>query len=191
MIDAVEHFVDDDDSAYLRWVADHPSGYVVNADRNPSAAYLMLHRADCRTITGVPAQGSRFTRDYTKVCGSRGELEAFAAGLGGSVKPCGICMARQAGPRSETPGRRSRYVPLRDYLANRDDHEVKLSFAQIEELVGPLPDSARSHRAWWSNSSHVARAWRDVGWHLQAVNQACRAGDIHPRHRLRPAICRK
>jgi Putative DNA-binding domain len=170
MIGAVEHFVDDD-SAYLRWVADHPAGYVINADRSPSTALLMLHRADCHTITGVPAQGSTFTRDYSKVCGSREELEAFAADLGGSVKPCGICMAQRAGLRGQRPGR-SRYLPLRNYLASRDGYEVRMSFAEIEELVGPLPDSARSHRAWWSNSSHVARAWRDVGWHLRSVNQA-------------------
>ena len=47
-----------------------------------------------------------------------------------------------------------------------------MSFAELEELVGRLPDSARLHRAWWSNSSHVARVWRDVGWRLQSMNQA-------------------
>ena len=166
----MEHFVDDD-SGYLNWVADHPSGYVINADRNPSAAYLMLHRADCHTITGVPAKGSTFTHDCSKVCGSRDELESFAADLGGSVRPCGVCMAQQAGPSGQGP-RGSKYLPLGDYLARSDDHEVRMSFAELEELVGRLPDSARLHRAWWSNSSHVARVWRDVGWRLQSMNQA-------------------
>jgi hypothetical protein len=32
-----------------------------------------------------------------------------------------------------------------------------MTFAEVEELVGRLPDSARLHRAWWSNNSHVAR----------------------------------
>lgn len=166
----MEHFVDDD-SAYLRWVADHPSGYVINADRNPSAAYLMLHRANCHTITGLPAKGSAFTRDYSKVCGSRDELEAFAVELDGSIKPCGICMVQHAGMGSRRPSG-SRYLPLRDFLAERRGSEVRMSFAEVEELVGRLPNSARLHRAWWSNSSHVARAWRDAGWRLQSVNQA-------------------
>jgi hypothetical protein len=47
-----------------------------------------------------------------------------------------------------------------------------MTFAEVEHLVGRLPDSARLHRAWWSNNSHVARAWQDAGWHLQSVNQA-------------------
>lgn len=47
-----------------------------------------------------------------------------------------------------------------------------MSFAEVEELVGQLPNSARLHRAWWSNSSHVAQAWRDAWWHLQSANQA-------------------
>jgi Putative DNA-binding domain len=169
MIDNVKHFVNDD-AAYLGWVADHPSDYVINANQNPSAAYLMLHRASCRTITGVPARGSTFTGDYSKIWGSRDELEAFAAELGGSVRLCGICMAQAR--MSGQAVRRSRYFPLRDYLTRCHGADVRMSFAEIEELVGRLPDSARLHRAWWSNSSHVARAWRDVGWHLRSVNQA-------------------
>ena len=46
-----------------------------------------------------------------------------------------------------------------------------MTFGEVENLVGGLPDSARRHRAWWSNSSHVARAWQDAGWHLHSVNQ--------------------
>jgi hypothetical protein len=170
MIGNVEHFVDDD-SAYLAWLADHPSGYVINTGRTPSAAYLMLHRADCHAIAGVAARGSTFTGDYSKVCGSQEELQAFATELGGSAKPCGMCMARQRRPRDEVPSG-SRYSPLRSYLAGRGGNEVRMTFAEVEELVGRLPDSARLHRAWWSNSSHVARAWQEAGWHLQSVSQA-------------------
>lgn len=91
----MERFVDDD-FAYLSWTAGHPSGYVINTYRNPSAAYLVLHRTSCRTITGTPANGSTFTRVYAKVCGSRNELEEFAAKLGGSLRLCGLCMAQRS-----------------------------------------------------------------------------------------------
>lgn len=168
----MQHFVDDD-AAYQEWLADHRSGYVVNTGRNPSAAYLMLHRADCHTITGTPAAGSTFTGDYSKVCGSRDELEAFAAKLGGALRPCGICLAQEARLSRQGPGG-SRYRPLRDYLARQGGSEVQMTFAEIEELVGRLPDSARLHRAWWSNSSHAGRAWQEAGWHLQSVNQTSR-----------------
>jgi hypothetical protein len=41
-----------------------------------------------------------------------------------------------------------KYDPLRDYLAGKTGSEVRMTFAEVEELVGPLPDSARIHRAW-------------------------------------------
>jgi hypothetical protein len=46
----------------------------------------------------------------------------------------------------------------------------------MDTLVGLLPNSARLHRAWWSNSSNAARAWREAGWQVQSVNQA--AGEV-------------
>lgn len=66
-----------------------------------------------------------------------------------------------------------KYDPLRDYLAGRLADEVKMSFADIEELVGLLPASARIHRAWWANDpKSEARAWRAAGWHVRSVGQA-------------------
>ena len=63
----------------------------------------------------------------------------------------------------------SKYAPLSDFLAAQPAPLVKLSFAQIERVVGaPLPASARRHCAWWANErigthSH-ARAWLDAGY---------------------------
>jgi hypothetical protein len=48
-----------------------------------------------------------------------------------------------------------------------------MTFAEVEALVGPLPASARLHRAWWANGTNIeARAWRAAGWRVQSVNQA-------------------
>ena len=48
-----------------------------------------------------------------------------------------------------------------------------MTFAEVEQLVGPLPDSARNHRAWWGNDSKVeALACRAAGWHVESVNQS-------------------
>jgi hypothetical protein len=69
-----------------------------------------------------------------------------------------------------------KYDPLRDHLAARasDMDELTMSFAQIEELVGKLPRSARTHRAWWSNTSDAraeTRAWRSAGWRVRSADQ--------------------
>ena len=66
-----------------------------------------------------------------------------------------------------------KYTPLSEYLAERPDalHEITLSFEEVEQLVGPLPPSARKHRPWWANDSKSeAVAWRNAGWHVAAVN---------------------
>jgi Holliday junction resolvase-like predicted endonuclease len=66
----------------------------------------------------------------------------------------------------------NKYDPLRDYLAGLDQTSVTMSFGRVEQLVGPLPASARMHRPWWANDSKVeARAWRAAGWHVDSVDQ--------------------
>jgi hypothetical protein len=67
-----------------------------------------------------------------------------------------------------------KYEPLRDYLAGRPSNEESMTFGQVERLVGPLPDSAREHRAWWGNDSYRSQsiAWQEAGWHVASVDQA-------------------
>lgn len=82
----------DDDRGYLVWIEAHPDGYVLDTHRNPRPSYLRLHSADCTSISGRPANGARWTATYVKRCGSRAELSAFAATLGGDVWECPTCL---------------------------------------------------------------------------------------------------
>jgi hypothetical protein len=85
-------FVDDDDG-YLRWLTTNTDGFIVNADRNPTPAYLRLHRATCRMIQGRPANGARWTATSIKVCGSKSELASWARDdVGGDLWPCLRCV---------------------------------------------------------------------------------------------------
>lgn len=90
-ITTVETYIDDD-RGYLAWLDAHPNGYVLNTHRNPQPSYLRLHRADCVSISGQPANGARWTATYVKRCGSRAELSAFAATVGGEVWECPTCL---------------------------------------------------------------------------------------------------
>jgi hypothetical protein len=61
----------------------------------------------------------------------------------------------------------SKYDPLRDFLAERAAKPVTLSFADIDQLVGTLPRSARLYPLWWRNHdpSHAhCRSWNDAGY---------------------------
>ena len=168
----MDSFVDDD-PGYLDWLTRHPDSFVINTGRRPSAAYLMLHRASCGTISGTPARGKTFTGDYAKVCGGQDELEGFARQLGGQAQPCGLCLSQvaQSLPRASDGGK---YGPQRDHLASRPGDRARMTFTEVERLVGRLPDSAHRHRAWWGNngSNVEAKAWLDAGWHVESVNQA-------------------
>lgn len=84
---------EDDDAGYLGWLSTHPAGHVLNTGRSPAANYLILHRAACRTISGRPARGDRWTGQYIKVCSDEEpELEDWARrATGGTPQRCGLC----------------------------------------------------------------------------------------------------
>lgn len=89
--EALVTFVDDD-LGYLRWTAAHPKGFVVNAERRPRAAYLILHRASCRSVIGSPARGLHWTLDYIKICARHLQpLDTWAAKVGGRLQHCRLC----------------------------------------------------------------------------------------------------
>lgn len=67
----------------------------------------------------------------------------------------------------------SRYEPLTQFLQNQPGREVRLSFAQIEQIVGfKLPAAAQQERAWWSNAPVGAedKAWLAAGFRSEAVD---------------------
>ncbi len=68
----------------------------------------------------------------------------------------------------------SKYINLHQHLSNLADDQWHASFSKIESILGfPLPQSARKHAAWWSNTtkghSHTA-AWLEAGWETESLN---------------------
>lgn len=68
----------------------------------------------------------------------------------------------------------NKYQALHLYLRQQYEDTVTLTFAAIEAMVGaPLPPSARTQRAWWSNRSRgavQAVAWMTAGYHVQIID---------------------
>ena len=83
----------DDDAGYLQWAKNHPSGFVLNCERKPRAAYLILHRSTCLHITEAGPQATRWTADYIKVCSENmGPLVGWAeVETGGQPTACQTC----------------------------------------------------------------------------------------------------
>lgn len=76
-------------------------------------------------------------------------------------------------PESETQNSSKKYRYLTDYLFNSNSDNIKLSFAEIEEILGfGLPNSATLHRAFWANTDthSIAISWMSVGYETVEVN---------------------
>lgn len=67
------------------------------------------------------------------------------------------------------------YGPLAAYLESADKTPLRLTFGDVEKILGrSIPMSARTYRAWWSNEidgthSH-AKSWMSVGWKVDQVD---------------------
>lgn len=80
------------------------------------------------------------------------------ASLGEPTRPSSVALVA-------LPPMASRYEALTAFLAERSDPVVEMTFSELDRLVGGLPDSARKHPAWWSNSRSSqpqARFWLDA-----------------------------
>lgn len=66
-----------------------------------------------------------------------------------------------------------KYIGLKNYLKDKNNKTVIMSFAEIETQIGEtLPASAYKHRAFWANSrTHsVAFGWLDAGYKMVGVD---------------------
>lgn len=66
-----------------------------------------------------------------------------------------------------------KYDLLGSHLGGVDPVTVwlRLTFEEVDLVVGGMPPSARTQRSWWANnSSGHALVWRAAGWHVQAVD---------------------
>jgi hypothetical protein len=68
----------DNDQEYFRWIHSNKLGYVVNTTRSLDPTYMVLHRADCHTISeysGKATYGGFTEREFIKVCAN--DVEAL------------------------------------------------------------------------------------------------------------------
>jgi hypothetical protein len=68
----------------------------------------------------------------------------------------------------------SKYSPLQRHLSRFPASTWRAPFSEIEKIVGfRLPESARRHRAWWSNNGSnnvMTKAWKAAGWETEQVD---------------------
>jgi len=71
-----------------------------------------------------------------------------------------------------------KYEPLTEFLRRQSRAVVRMSFDEIERVIGAkLPPSAMHHRAWWSNNAEnnvMTKAWKDAGFESEDVDMTGR-----------------
>ena len=128
------------------------------------------------TLSGIDAtlsdHGERLTRIVT-VQAEQGErlarIEATLSEHGATDWESEVDEERLL-PEAAAPG--GKYAPLYRHLSARRGEEWRVSFTEVEAVLGfPLPDSARLYPAWWSNGGHSqARAWLAAGWRTRSID---------------------
>lgn len=68
----------------------------------------------------------------------------------------------------------NKYKPLSQFLSESQQEQITLTFREIEAIIqSPLPYSARTSKAWWSNrtkGAYQASAWTSAGYQVKDVN---------------------
>ena len=71
----------------------------------------------------------------------------------------------------------SKYHKLTSHLASFKGDRCEANFRELEEIIGfPLPRSAHSYPAWWSNQQveghSQSASWQSIGWKTAEVDLA-------------------
>jgi len=67
----------------------------------------------------------------------------------------------------------SKYEDLSKHLEKQNVDMLRMTFPEVEVIIGPLPPAARKHRAWWADSAsqnHAMNGWMSVGWETSQVD---------------------
>lgn len=147
------------DEAYLRWLGEHPEGYVINTHRNVAPNYMILHKATCgmiKSTQGIPPGG--FTeRNYIKLCAGSIELlrewaKQHGRPDGTFSSACNIC--RPTGEQTIPPA-----PPDSDNVASIDDPAVAININQQFPYVRNADDLYNCTRSMWRiDRARAARA---------------------------------
>lgn len=84
-----------------------------------------------------------------------------------------------------------KYDPLARFLATQDADDLPMTFREIEGVLGfKLPNSSRTHRAWWSNNptnNVMTNAWLSAGYETAKVDLATERLLFHRTAKPRPS----
>lgn len=67
----------------------------------------------------------------------------------------------------------TKYQPLTEFLKQAKGHDLRLSFKEIEDILGFSLPASKQYPAWWSNSATnntMTKAWLSAGYKTEQVD---------------------
>src|SRR5215469_5809277 len=67
----------------------------------------------------------------------------------------------------------TKYAPLGAYLRKQRGAQVRMTFGQIERIIGGKLPASQHQRAWWSNNPFnnvMTKVWLDAGFVTEQVD---------------------
>jgi hypothetical protein len=67
----------------------------------------------------------------------------------------------------------SKYEPLRHFLEGQELQQIRVSFSDVERILGFKLPASKNHRAWWSNNPSnnvMTKAWLAAGYETEQVD---------------------
>lgn len=142
-----------DDEAYLRWLDDHPGGYVVNTHRSVNPNYMVLHKATCGMIKSTQgiAPGGYTERGYVKICspvieGLRSWVRQHGRPDGSFSSACQAC--HPEGPSYLPVGQQGGVSPGEEF-ANVEEPVVAININRQYPRAGNAEELYQVTRGMW------------------------------------------
>ncbi len=69
----------------------------------------------------------------------------------------------------------SKYAPIKEYLSAQNREFVRMTFSEIEAVLGLNLPASKKYPAWWSNSpsnNPMTRKWLEAGYETEQVDTA-------------------
>lgn len=67
----------------------------------------------------------------------------------------------------------TKYAALGDYLSKQKSEHIRMSFTEIERIIGGKLPASQRYPAWWSNNpmnNTMTRVWLDAGYQTEQVD---------------------
>lgn len=141
------------DEAYLRWLDEHPGGYVINTHRSINPNYMVLHKATCgmiKSTQGIPP-GGYTERGYIKICSP--VIEGLQSWVRQHGRPDGSfsssCKACNPAGRNYSPTSQPSSGPAGEDFAKVEEPVVAININRQYPRAGNAEELYQVTRSMW------------------------------------------